>query len=323
MYAGLMRRAGEQGVGGDTSTVDLYVWPETSFPYGFVMIDPRLTPEQGEAAARQLIPETTLAYWEEGERFGREWLGGWADYLGSPLLVGTLLYELKPGRATRTNVALWLDPGGGEPRVYRKIHLVPFGEYIPLLDVFPWIRRLAPYDERTTPRLVGGGGPRWFDERGVRYAPTICFEDTLPHLSRRFFTEMPDGREPDVIVDQSNDGWFNGSAEHDMHLASAVFRAVELRAPLVRAVNMGYSAAVDGDGRIIASMPKKAEGPLVVTVPRDARSSLYIRIGDVVAQICLIVGVAAIVATVGRGILRRYRGLHGTRELPGLPAGGS
>lgn len=323
MYAALITDAFERGGGGAPGAVDLYLWPETSFPYGYVRIEPGLAGAAGEAAARQLNAETTLADWQERERFVREQLNAWVDVVGSPMLIGTLLFELTSGGATRTNVALWLDPGGAEPRIYRKLHLVPFGEYIPLLDVVPWIRRLAPYDERTTPRLIGGDGPRWFDSRGVRYAPTICFEDTLPHLSRRFFTEVPDGKEPDVILDQSNDGWFNGSAEHDMHLASAVFRAVELRAPLARAVNMGYSAAVDGDGRIIALQPKKTEGSPVVALPLDGRSSLYIRIGDLIAQVCVIVAFVAIQLRVLFAILRRTRLSHGIPGLPCLPGAGT
>jgi apolipoprotein N-acyltransferase len=293
IFAGLIteahRRAEARG-----EAIDLYVWPETSFPYGYVWIEPGLSGEAGERAARQLNPTSTLAQWVERERFVREQLRTWVDVVGSPMLVGTLFFELTSRGATRTNVALWLEPGQENPRIYRKLHLVPFGEYIPLLDILPWIRRLAPYDETTTPRLVAGDGPRWFDYRGIRYAPTICFEDTLPHLTRRFFREMPDGKVPDVIVDQSNDGWFDGTAEHDLHLASAVFRCVELRAPLVRAVNMGYSAAIDGNGRIVAIQPKRTEGTLVARLPLDGRSSLYAEIGDLLGQVCLIGAIVAV-----------------------------
>ncbi len=323
MYASLITRAFERGGGGVSSAIDLYIWPETSFPYGYVRLDPDLTVPQGEAAAKQLNPETTLADWTDRADYVREQLGEWTDSLGSPMLVGTLLFDLTPEGASRTNVALWLDPGGAPPRIYRKIHLVPFGEYMPFLNQLPFLRWLAPYDERNLPRLIGGRGPAWFDSRGIRYAPTICFEDTLPHLTRRFFREMPDGRPPDVLIDQSNDGWFNGSAEHDMHLAAAVFRAVEMRAPLVRAVNMGYSVVVDGNGQILASLEKKTEGSLVEQIPLDSRGSLYIRYGDLLAQSCLVmVGVALAVGLVGY-VTRKFVEVRRSRELPRLPLGGS
>ena len=88
----------------------------------------------------------------------------------------------------------------------------------------------------------------------------------------------PGGRAPDVLVDISNDGWFNGSAEHDMHLAIAKFRSVEHRTPGIRAVNRGISAIIDGNGRVTDELPKLSAGAIVAEVPLDPRSSLYSRV---------------------------------------------
>ncbi len=95
----------------------------------------------------------------------------------------------------------------------------------------------------------------------------------------RFFREAGTDRQPDVLINLSNDGWFHGSAELDMHLAIGVFRAVEHRVPLARAVNTGLSALVDGNGEIRAFLPKETEGVLSVTVPLDDRSQLLFTLG--------------------------------------------
>ena len=95
----------------------------------------------------------------------------------------------------------------------------------------------------------------------------------------RFFADEARYRQPDVLINLSNDGWFHGSAELDMHLAIGVFRAVEHRVPLARAVNTGLSALVDGNGEIRAALPKETDGVLSVTVPLDDRSQLLFTLG--------------------------------------------
>ena len=105
----------------------------------------------------------------------------------------------------------------------------------------------------------------------------------------RFFSESTPDRQPDVLVNLSNDGWFHGSAELDMHLAIGVFRAVEHRVPLARAVNTGFSALVDGNGAIRSFLPKDTEDVLTVTVPLDDRYSFYSRFGDWLGFSCLAV----------------------------------
>ena len=101
---------------------------------------------------------------------------------------------------------------------------------------------------------------RWpFDIGGVRMAPNICYESVLSHVIRRQVNALAaEGREPDMLVNLTNDGWFWGSSELDMHLACGVFRAVECRKPLLIAANTGFSAWIDGDGRIRRKAP---DGP--------------------------------------------------------------
>ena len=98
--------------------------------------------------------------------------------------------------------------------------------------------------------------------------------------------------QPDILLNLSNDGWFHGSSEHDMHLAVSIFRAVENRVPLARAVNTGISALIDGNGRVLASLPKLKEGILARNIPLDDRVSLYSTWGDWVGILCLAATVA-------------------------------
>lgn len=280
-YAALIRRAQVQAEIGPP--IDLFVWPETSFAGGAVQIEPALSDAQIDAAGKQLFAGTQGADWLARQQVVARDLNDWGRDLGGALLIGALLHDLRASGGERSNAAMLYDPAHADPAIYRKLHLVPFGEYVPLIDRFPWITRLTPYENEALPSLLPGSGPVWFDFRGTRYAPIICFEDTVPDLVRDAVKAAPDGREADVLVAISNDGWFRGSAEHDVHLAVSVFRAIENRIPLIRSVNSGISAVVDGNGRIRQRLAKLQESVLVEVVPLDPRTSLYGRIGDSVA----------------------------------------
>jgi len=147
-------------------------------------------------------------------------------------------------------------------------------------------------------------------------APIICFEDTVPHVVRDIVasgSENDTGKAVDILVNSTNDGWFHGSSELDQHLITAAFRAVECRTPLVRAVNTGISAVIDGDGAIrepevfidgdarknapnpprtttrdpkTGAWYKQLNAAIVDTVPLDSRRSLYVRYGEWFALMC-------------------------------------
>ncbi len=276
----------------------LVIWPETSYPWGYVWVDENLTPDQAAESGRKIFPAWSLAEVLNLRTETARDLNELSRAIGRPMIVGSVLYELLPDRGQKSNAAIWIDGKSDRPQLYRKIHLLPFGEYVPLVETFPWIKRLAPYEDNHVPNLVSGGSPTWFDEGPIRYAPVICFEDSVPYLVRRFFTETKDGRPPDVIVNISNDGWFNGSAEHEMHLATSVFRCVEHRAPMVRASNMGLSAIVDGNGQVLTVQATKTEGAVTAPVPLDPRQTVYTLVGDIFPQACLTVSIACFAITV-------------------------
>src|SRR5690606_1084909 len=135
-------------------------------------------------------------------------------------------------------------PEKGIVAYYDKIHLVPFGEYIPLKESMPFLRRLMPYEEGVDFGLDHATEFATLHYENLHFASLICFEDTLPHLARKFLTQSPEKRPIDFFVNQSNDGWFRGSIEADYHLAASIFRCIECRLPMVRASNTGVTALV-------------------------------------------------------------------------------
>lgn len=160
----------------------------------------------------------------------------------------------------------------GDLQSFRKHHLVIFGETIPFLDTIPWLKRIyeqqsgAKYEgsyspgESFEPLLAAAGGHK------IGLIPTVCFEDTLGNLTRKFARGGPQ-----VIVNVTNDGWFKESEESDQHFANAKFRAIELRRPLLRCANSGVSAVVTVTGSV---MRRNVTAPQILT---DAKGSHFTR----------------------------------------------
>ena len=163
-----------------------------------------------------------------------------------PLLAGSAMF---PGRTDADVLGR-----------YDKIHCVPFGEYVPFRDWLPWMRVFAPLRFRL--QHEPGRDATHFSlkigpDRRFSFGVAICYEDTDPDRTRPY--AGGDGEPPvDFLLNISNDGWFDGTSEHDEHLAICRFRAVECRRSIGRAVNMGVSAVIDPDGRVLA--PRPVEG---------------------------------------------------------------
>jgi apolipoprotein N-acyltransferase len=172
------------------------------------------------------------------------------------------------------------------------MHLVIFGEYVPLGKWFPWLYGFFP----VPPGLGAGDSPRAFEVGGMRFSPNICFEALVPHLIRgQVATLSAEGTPPDVLVNVTNDGWFHGSSCLDQHLACNVFRAVENRRPVLVAANEGISAHIDGRGNLVATLPRLKPRVIVADVQGDGRWGLYQQTGDLpawcMAAFALVAGV--------------------------------
>lgn len=275
----LVAKAGES-----TPRPDLIVWPETTYPIGFITIDPRLSTAELDRLAKLWDDRSNAEEWRDRQNRSSTELHGMTDTLGIPMVVGSIGYDFRQGRIDRSNDAGLFLPGKSEVVQYRKQALVPMGEYVPFVETLPWLLALTPYTDGYVPSLIAGNGPAIMESGGVRYAPIICFEDTIPHVALEAARQTP---RPDIFLNLTNDGWFRGSSEHQTHLAISVFRAVECRTPMVRSVNTGISAVIDGDGRVLDALPVAKQGIITAQVPLDGRASLYLVVGDFLGITCL------------------------------------
>jgi apolipoprotein N-acyltransferase len=236
---------------------NLLIWPEAATPR------PLLLDEDMKAMATGIV-----------EKFHGDFL------------VGTIHYD----HAGAYNSAVALAPSGAV-QLYYKIHLVPFGEYVPFRHSFPlfaWIvGDLVPSD------FTAGTEPVVFTLRTwpIKVAPLICFEDTVGDLTRQFAI-----RGAELLVTITNDGWFRESAGSRQHLINSVFRAVETKLPLVRAANTGVTCFIDRLGRVtsILADPETGstfiEGVLTgeINVPVEPPLTFYSRYGELFSILCLV-----------------------------------
>jgi apolipoprotein N-acyltransferase len=269
----------------DKTPPDLIVWPETSYPWKFSTIEAGMDMKLLDQQVKEFYTDAIGADLIREQKRIDESFRRLLEMYKVPMIVGSSIYEFKTSGYAKFNSAILFRPGL-PIQIYNKLHLVPFGEYVPLLKTLPWIIRLTPYRGTRLLFLDHGTKPAWFELGKYRLATAICFEDTVPQLVRRFFAEAPEGRQPDLLVNLSNDGWFHATSEHEMHLAVSVFRCIENRVPLARAVNTGVSAMIDGNGRIVASLEKLKNSVLTATTPLDDRVSFYSRWGDWLGQFC-------------------------------------
>jgi apolipoprotein N-acyltransferase len=285
------------------SRPDLIVWPETMWRWGLLEIDPdEVLPESvvaqtladrdatGTAADRQAACRRVL----EQERLTL--LAAFARRYGTHWLVGLDKQVVTPHAASGAknfNCGLFLDPEGVALACYSKQHPVMFGEYIPLAERFPWLYRLTPLPAG----LTAGTQPVAVTIAGSRVAVNICYETALPEAVRSQVLELDrQGRRPDVLVNLTNDGWFWGSSELDMHLTAAIFRAIEVRTPLVIAANTGFSAWIDGSGRLLARGPRRATATLRARVRPDGRTSPWLVWGSLPLGACVAVAAVALLS---------------------------
>src|SRR5262252_2244364 len=258
---------------------DLLIWPESSMP-GPVLLD------------------------QESRRFVMD-LAASAD---TDLLLGTIDEE----DGDVYNAALLVSDGGERVQVYRKLHLVPFGEYVPGRDTVPLLAQ-----------IVGDQVPGDFKEgkedtvftltdSDVHVAPLICFEDTIGELTRQFV--LPNETTPgaNLLVDMTNDGWFQRSAGSHQHLANAIFRCVETRRPMIRAANTGVTCFINQFGRITQRLRDDAgstfiEGVLAgeIKVPTEQELTFYVRHGELFAKACAAITLISIFVVFGVRLWKR------------------
>ncbi len=233
---------------------ELILWPETAFP-GFIWEAPDLFVD-----LKDLVID-----------------------IKTPLLLGAVTQR----QEQYYNSALMISTQGQVSEQYDKLHLVPFGEYVPLRNVFPFLADIIPIGDFTP----GDQYTIFFlpKSREIRYSfsTMICFEDTLPWIARGFVQ-----RGAQFLINITNDAWFLDTVAPWLHLQASVFRAIENHRTLIRAANTGVSCFIDPLGRIYKTLTNdrdKAtfiEGIAAAKILLSSQKTIYTKIGDLFTHLC-------------------------------------
>ena len=245
------RASGPQSTG--VKDVNILIWPESAFPFFLT--------READAMAQiaDLLPKGTV------------------------LITGSVRApDVPPGtRITRAYNSIYvIDHDGNVLSVYDKLHLVPFGEFLPFQNLMEKIG----FEQLT--RVQGGFIPgdhrRSMDvPNAPRMLPLICYEAVFPG------DVVERGDQPGWIVNLTNDGWFGISTGPYQHLQQARLRAIEQGLPLVRAANTGISAVIDPLGRVVAQLGLGLEGVVDSPLPAAIPPTPYSRTGDIPIMIIL------------------------------------
>jgi len=236
---------------------DLIIWPETAFP-GFLGEDDDLLIDVQDLVAR----------------------------LNKPLLFGSVLRE----GDHYFNTAVLMSSSSELINTYKKLHLVPFGEFVPFRHILPILTDIVPIDDFTPGKeyTVFSFLPKKSkSSHPFRFSVLICFEDTLAYLSRGFVNAGAQ-----FLVNITNDAWFKDTAAPWMHLQSSVFRTVENRRHLIRVANTGVSCFIDPYGRIYNFLHDSrnrityTQGYVIDNVSLSNTKTFYTRFGDVFTFLC-------------------------------------
>jgi apolipoprotein N-acyltransferase len=246
----------------------------------------QLTKQASDNGAQFIIwPESSTPFYFEEDPAGNI-VRNLVRAIGKPLLLGSDEFEeAQPPR--HYNAAFILDTHGATAAVYRKIHLVPFGEYVPfqrlLFFVGPLVDAVSAFSRGTRVTMM--------PVEGHMVSTAICYEVTYPALAREAVRQ---GSE--MLTTVTNDAWYGDSSAAFQHFEMAAMRAIEQGRYLARAANTGISGIIDPYGRVLVRT-NLFETVAVVGEARFVQArTIYSRIGDVVAYASILVVLAALVA---------------------------
>jgi len=230
-----------------------------------------------------------------------------ASQLNTNLLVGAVCYL----NQNYFNSALFINQQGSLAATYNKLHLVPFGEYIPLKNIFPFLETIAPIGDIQPGREYtifkqpantfapprSGLSTNPGDNGGIGFGVLICFEDLFPELSREFVK-----RGAKFLVNITNDAWYEEGSAPYQHFAASVFRSIENRVYLARAANTGISGFIDPAGRILGIV-RNSRGKDIFVQGYNSQSiclaagkrTIYNRYGDFFIVFCLLLDIGVII----------------------------
>ena len=199
-------------------------------------------------------------------------------------MIGSPSFVRKDTSIEYYNSAYLVGPDGKPLGKYDKVHLVPFGEYIPFHNWLPFLGKMVTAVGDFRPGKQG----KVIEWDKCRLGVQICYEIIFPNLSRALVKNKAD-----VLVNITNDAWYGRTGAPYQHFSMAVFRAVENRRSLVRSANTGISGFIDPVGRIIGKTNIFENAVLTRSVPVIHTTTLYTRFGDVFAMLCFAVAALA------------------------------
>ncbi|MBF0528622.1 MAG: apolipoprotein N-acyltransferase [Deltaproteobacteria bacterium] len=237
-------------------------------------------------------PETAAPFFYLRDQATTDWLNKVVMETGRPLLFGAPAYEESSGLTKYYNRAYLLDGQAKVMGYYDKAHLVPYGEYVPLKEYFPFISKIT----QAVGDYYSGQPGKLVQLDGLKIGVLICFESIFPELARTSVTQGAD-----YLVVITNDAWFGRSSAPAQHLVQSALRAIETRRAVIRAANTGISALISPSGRIETTLDLFVRDTLTGRVSRLTEKTIYTTIGDLAPQICL--GVTILIFTIA--IIRR------------------
>ena len=235
---------------------DLLVWPETALPI-YILQTPHY----------------------------HEYVQTLIDSLKIPVLTGIPYYDFDTEE--KWNAAGLFLPGQTDVKVYKKIHLVPFGEAFPFDEIFPSLRKIelgqANWDE--------GKEIVIFDSKVLPpFNVAICFESIFPDLIRKFVVK---GSQFIVVI--TNDVWFGPKSSPVQHAMISAMRAIEFHKPVVRAANTGISMIIDQFGRVEAKTPTFKKTVLYGSIYPNEKKTFFAKYGNIFSLLCLIITLSAVI----------------------------
>jgi apolipoprotein N-acyltransferase len=260
-----LARRGDAGEGATAEKnqrhYDLIVWPESPAP--FYTNDPLFRDAVSELA-----------------RLSGTWVVSGAIGLTPTMHTGAVSSQI-------FNSAALLSPAGDWVARYDKMHLVPFGEYLPFPKVFAFAGGLT----KEVGEFQRGSSRTPLDAGGKRFGPFICYESIFPDEVRQGPLQGAQ-----VLLNMSNDGWYGDSGAWKQHLQQTRMRAIENGRWLLAATNTGMTASIDPYGRIVASTPRKIRTALAAPYALISGTTFYTRHGDWFAYLCAIISAGVLVA---------------------------
>ena len=184
------------------------------------------------------------------------------------------------------NSAALISPAGDWTARYDKVHLVPFGEYLPFPQLFAFAGGLT----KEVGEFQHGASRAPLDAGSTPLGIFICYESVFPGEVRQFSQQGAQ-----VLVNLSNDGWYGDSGAYAQHLNQTRMRAIENDRWLLSATNTGVTASIDPYGRTVARLPRKERGALVAPYALTSVTTFYTRHGDWFAWLCAIISAGALV----------------------------